>query len=54
MVRIRIRTKQSDSDLYKIEKQDPDPYQSEKQDPGLYVSKGSGSATLGWADIAIL
>jgi hypothetical protein len=32
MVRIRIRTKQSDPD--KIEKPDPD--QSEKQDPDLY------------------
>jgi hypothetical protein len=34
-VRIRIRSKQPDLDLYQIEKQDSDPdrYQSEKQDP---------------------
>ncbi len=32
-VRIQIRIKQSDPDLYQIEKLYPDPYQSEKQDP---------------------
>jgi hypothetical protein len=36
MVRIRIRIKQPDLDLYQIEKQDPDPCQSEKHDPDPY------------------
>ncbi len=31
IVRIRIRIKQSDPDLYKIEKQDPDLYQIESR-----------------------
>ncbi len=48
MVRIQIRIKQLDPDLYHIEKQDPDtdPYQSESRIGFGSVLKGSGYATL--------